>query len=272
MSTAGGTDSHAPGGAGPGRVPDQETTGHGGAADGGLPPGSAPSERVILHADMDAFFAAVEQRDHPEWRGKPLVVGGAERRGVVATCSYEARAFGVHSAMPGVEARRRCPGAIFVPPRMAVYRQVSAQIQDIFQRFTPLVEPLSLDEAFLDVSGSLRLFGSGEKIARLLKTEVNQATGLTVSVGVAACKYVAKVASDLGKPDGLVCVPADGVIAFLEPLPVARLWGAGQVTQQRLQAAGGAHAGRRPAPAASAAGGRPGCQRGGPLPAPVPRR
>jgi DNA polymerase IV len=200
--------------------------------------GNPDAPRVIIHADMDAFFAAIEQRDHPEWRDRPVIVGGAQRREVVATCSYEARQFGVHSAMPGVEARRLCPQAVFVPPRMSVYRQVSEVVRSVFERFTPLVEPLSLDEAFLDVTGSQRLFGTGQQIAQRLKDEVHEATGLIVSVGVAPCKYVAKVASDLDKPDGLVCVGAAEVIAFLEPLPVARLWGAGRVTQQQFLAAG----------------------------------
>lgn len=194
----------------------------------------APVDRVILHADMDAFYAAVEQRDHPELRGRPVIVGGGQRRGVVATCSYEARRFGVHSAMPGTEARRRCPQGIFVAPRMEVYSAVARQIHSIFAHFTPLVEPLSLDEAFLDVTGSQRLFGSGPQIARQLKEAVLRDTGLTVSVGVAPCKFVAKVASDLEKPDGLVVVSADQLHTFLAPLPVARLWGAGPVTQQRL--------------------------------------
>ena len=202
------------------------------AADASSSDEAAP--RVILHADMDAFYAAVEQRDNPELRGKPVVVGGPGRRGVVSTCSYEARKFGIHSAMPGLEARRRCPHAIFVPPRMDVYAAESATIQGIFREYTPLVEPLSLDEAFLDVTGSVRLFGDGPAIARRLKDDVREATGLTVSVGVAPCKYAAKVASDLEKPDGLVVVPPDDVPGFLAPLPISFLWGAGKVMQQRL--------------------------------------
>jgi len=197
-------------------------------------PDDAPP-RVILHADMDAFYAAVEQRDNPELRGKPVVVGGPGRRGVVATCSYEARQFGIHSAMPGLEAQRRCPHAIFVPPRMDVYASESDTIQGIFGDYTPLVEPLSLDEAFLDVTGSVRLFGDGPTMARRIKDDVREATGLTVSVGVAPCKYAAKVASDLEKPDGLVVVPAHDVPGFLAPLPISFLWGAGKVMQQRLR-------------------------------------
>ena len=193
------------------------------------------SGRVILHADMDAFFAAIEQRDNPELRGKPVVVGGAGRRGVVSTCSYEAREFGIRSAMPGVEAQRRCPHAIFVPPRMKVYATESATIQGIFQKYTPLVEPLSLDEAFMDVTGSVGLFGDGPTIARRIKDDVCEATALTVSVGVAPCKYAAKVASDLEKPDGLVVVPPDDVAGFLAPLPISCIWGAGRVMQQRLR-------------------------------------
>lgn len=199
---------------------------------------SPAAPRVILHADMDAFYAAVEQRDNPELRGKPVVVGGPERRNVVSTCSYEAREYGIHSAMPGVEARRRCPHAVFVPPRMHVYAAESATIQGIFHQYTPLVEPLSLDEAFLDVTASRRLFGDGPTIARRIKDDVRRATQLTVSVGVAPCKYAAKVASDLEKPDGLVVVPPDDVAGFLAPLPISFLWGAGKVTQERLRELG----------------------------------
>jgi DNA polymerase-4 len=194
--------------------------------------------RQILHADMDAFYAAIEQRDRPELRGRPVIVGGEGRRGVVATASYEARRFGVRSAMPGGRARALCPDGIFVAPRMDVYAAVSAQVFDIFERYTPLVEPLSLDEAFLDVTGCEALFGDGAAIAARIRADVRKETALTVSVGVATTKYVAKVASDLRKPDGLVVVPAGGERAFLEPLPVGRLWGAGPVTQERLKQAG----------------------------------
>ncbi len=190
--------------------------------------------RTILHADMDAFFAAIEQRDRPELRGKPVIVGGDGPRSVVSTCSYEARRFGVHSAMPGTTARKLCPQGIFLPVRSEVYGRVSRQVQEVFHRYTPLVEPLSLDEAFLDVTGSSRLFGDGETIARSIKADVLQETQLTISVGVAPCKYVAKVASDLDKPDGLVIVPPDGVMDFLAPLPVSFLWGAGKGTQEQL--------------------------------------
>jgi DNA polymerase-4 len=190
--------------------------------------------RTILHADMDAFYAAIEQRDRPELRGKPVIVGGDGPRQVVATASYEAREFGVHSAMPGVQARRLCPQGIFVPPRMDDYVAVSQQVRAVFDRYTDAVEPLSLDEAFLDVTGSQALFGDGETIARKVKADVFAATQLTVSVGVAASKYVAKVASDLKKPDGLVVVPPGTERGFLAPLPVGRLWGAGPVLQRRL--------------------------------------
>ena len=187
---------------------------------------------------MDAFYAAIEQRDHPEWRGQPVIVGGSGPRQVVSTCSYEARRYGVHSAMPGVRAKQLCPRGIFVVPRMDVYEAVSAQVREVFERFTDQVEPLSLDEAFLDVSGSRALFGDGPTIASRLKAEVRAATELTVSVGVATSKYVAKVASDLRKPDGLVVVPPGDERAFLAPLPVAKLWGVGPVTQQQLERAG----------------------------------
>jgi DNA polymerase IV len=187
---------------------------------------------------MDAFYAAIEQRDRPELRGKPVIVGGDGPRSVVSTCSYEARKFGVHSAMPGTRARKLCPDGIFVPPRMDAYTKTSRIIQDIFHHYTPLVEPLSLDEAFLDVTGSFRMFSDGETIARAIKSDVLRDTELTISVGVAPCKYVAKVASDLDKPDGLVMVEADSVLAFLAPLSISRLWGAGKETQARLGALG----------------------------------
>ena len=188
---------------------------------------------------MDAFFAAVEQLDRPELRGEPVIIGTNERRGVVSTASYEARAFGVRSAMPSVEAARRCPEAVWVRPRMARYVEVSKIVREVFDRFTPLVEPLSLDEAFLDVSGSRLLFGDGESIARRLRAEVEEATGgLTVSVGVASTKYVAKVASDLDKPDGLTVVPPGAEREFLAPLPVHRLWGVGKVGRAKLASIG----------------------------------
>lgn len=194
--------------------------------------------RTILHADMDAFYAAIEQRDRPELRGKPVIVGGSGPRQVVSTASYEARRFGVRSAMPGVRAKQLCPHGVFVVPRMEVYAAVSDQVRAVFESFTDQVEPLSLDEAFLDVTGSRALFGDGATIAARIKNEVKAATQLTVSVGVATSKYVAKVASDLRKPDGLVVVPPGEERAFLAPLPVSRLWGVGPVTQQLLERAG----------------------------------
>lgn len=190
--------------------------------------------RTILHADMDAFYASIEQRDRPELAGRAVVVGGLGRRGVVSTASYEARRFGVHSALPTAIARRRCPHAIFLSPRMDRYAQVAQQVHEVFARYTPLVEPLSLDEAFLDVTASRLVLGDGEAIARAIQRDVLAATALSVSIGVAACKSVAKVASDLRKPRGLVVVPPGTEAAFLAPLPVARLWGAGKVTQARL--------------------------------------
>ncbi|GAB4152591.1 MAG: DNA polymerase IV [Planctomycetota bacterium] len=194
--------------------------------------------RTILHADMDAFYAAIEQRDRPELRGRPVIVGGAGPRSVVATASYEARKFGVRSAMPGVRAKRLCPRGIFVAPRMDVYVRESERILRIFGRYTDLIEPLSLDEAFLDVTGSRALFGDGRAIASRIKREVFEQEGLTVSVGVAASKFVAKIASDLRKPDGLVVVEPGAERAFLAPLPIGRLWGAGPRTQEALERAG----------------------------------
>jgi DNA polymerase IV len=194
--------------------------------------------RCILHADMDAFYAAIEQRDRPDLRGKPVIVGGSGPRQVVSTCSYEARRFGVRSAMPGMRARQLCPHGIFVAPRMEHYVAVSAEVHAVFARFTDAVESLSLDEAFLDVTGSRALFGDGETIARRIKHEVLAATALRVSVGVATSKYVAKVASDLRKPDALVVVPPGAEREFLAPLPVARLWGVGPATQKLLERAG----------------------------------
>jgi DNA polymerase-4 len=202
---------------------------------------AAKPERTILHVDMDAFYAAIEAHDHPEYRGKPLVVGALpDRRGVVSTCSYEARRFGIHSAMPSRTAGKLCPHAIFVPPRMARYEEVSAQIMGIFEEFTPLIEPLSLDEAFLDVRGALRIWTDAIALARDLKQRIQVRTGLTASVGVASNKYLAKVASDLHKPDGLTVVPVGEaeIVAFLAPLPVGRIWGIGKVSEARLAKAG----------------------------------
>ena len=196
------------------------------------------AERVILHADMDAFYASVEQRDNPELRGRPLVVGGDSNRGVVAAASYESRAFGIRSAMPMTEARRRCPDLVRVAPRMAHYQAVSRQIFLVFNEFTPLVEGLSLDEAFLDVTSSRRLFGGGRSIALAVKDRIRDRVSLTASVGVAPNKLVAKIASDLGKPDGLVVIAAERVQEVLDPLPVAVIPGIGRRTLGRLHGIG----------------------------------
>ncbi len=188
---------------------------------------------MILHVDMDAFYASVEERDRPELVGKPLIVGGtAEGRGVVAAANYVVRKFGVHSAMPTATAMRLCPQAIIVRPRMSHYAQISGQIREIFERYTPLVEPLSLDEAFLDVTGSQLLFGSAVQIARRIKDDIYRELRLVASVGVAPNKFLAKIASDLEKPNALVVVQPDQIQAFLAPLPVSRLWGVGRVTGQ----------------------------------------
>jgi len=208
-----------------------------------MPSGSAryygDVARTIIHADLDAFYASVEQLDRPELRGKPVLVGGPpEARGVVAAASYEARRFGVHSAMPMSRALRLCPQAVRVSPRFDRYGEVSRQVMDIYRSVTPLVEPLSLDEAFLDVTDRISRYGGPEALARHLKAEVKQATGLTVSVGVASNKSVAKIASDRGKPDGLVAVPPGQEPSFLEPLPVRALWGVGPKAEAVLDAAG----------------------------------
>jgi DNA polymerase-4 len=191
--------------------------------------------RTILHADLDAFYASVEQLDNPSLRGKPVIVGGdPNARGVVSAASYEARAFGVHSAMPLRIAHRLCPGGVFLPGQFDRYRELSRQVMRIFASYTPLVEPISLDEAFLDVTASRAAFGDGETIARALKQRVLDEAGLVVSVGVATNKLCAKVASDLRKPDALVVVPPGGEAAFLAPLPVSRLWGVGPQSRQTL--------------------------------------
>jgi DNA polymerase-4 len=194
--------------------------------------------KTILHVDMDAFYASVEQRDDPALRGKEVIVGGRSRRGVVLAGSYEVRPFGVRSAMSMAEALRRAPHAIVVPPRHDRYAQASAEALAILRRFTPLVEPLSLDEAFLDVTASRALFGDGRAIASAIKAAVRGELGLTVSAGAAPCKFVAKVASDIGKPDGLVVVAEEDVAAFLSPLPVERMWGIGPKTGPKMRALG----------------------------------
>ena len=190
--------------------------------------------RTIIHADMDAFYASVEQLDNTELLGKPILVGPRSRRGVVLTASYEARPFHVGSAMPMAEALRRCPHAVVVPPRFERYTELSARIMEVFGDFSPDVEPISLDEAFLEMTGAEHLFGSPADMGQKVKEAVLQATGLHVSVGVAGSKYVAKVASGVCKPRGLLVVPPESTVAWLAPLPVARLWGAGPKTQARL--------------------------------------
>jgi len=194
--------------------------------------------RVILHADMDAFYASVEQRDRPELRGRPVIVGGTGPRGVVAAASYEARRFGVRSAIPTAQARALCPEGVFLRGDMRRYARESARIFEIFGRFTPLVEGLSLDEAFLDLTGTQRLFGAPAEAARRLREVVRAETGLAVSVGIAPVKHVAKIASDLAKPDGLLEVEPGRVREFLAPLPVERLPGVGPVARERLVAQG----------------------------------
>src|SRR5688572_11450412 len=207
------------------------------AADRGMR-GNIAQQRLIMHADMDAFYASVEQRDRPELRCRPVTVGGTSTRGVVCAASYEARRYGVHSAMPTARARAICPDGVFLRGDMAKYRRVSRQIQAAFESISPEVEPLSLDEAFIDVTASQRLFGSPLAIGRLLKERVREATGLAVSVGIGPGKMIAKLASDASKPDWLLEVRADAIRAFLDPLPVGRLWGVGPVTCGVLERSG----------------------------------
>jgi DNA polymerase-4 len=198
--------------------------------------------RFILHVDMDAFYASVEQLDHPEYKGKPVIVGadpkGGMGRGVVAACSYEARKFGVRSALPISRAWKLCPKGVYVRPRMKRYAEVSHQIMDIFRHYTDLVEPLSIDEAFLDITGSTALFGPPKRIAQTIKKEIRERTGLTASIGLAPNKFVAKIASDVRKPDGFMVVEENQIEAFLQDLPISRLWGVGPKTEQRLHEAG----------------------------------
>ncbi|MGD9126251.1 MAG: DNA polymerase IV [Planctomycetia bacterium] len=188
---------------------------------------------MIIHVDMDAFYTSVEQLDHPELRGKPVIVGGdAKERGVVSTASYEARKFGVHSAMPTATARRLCPDGIFLPVRMGRYEAISERIHEIFHRYTPIIEPISLDEAFLDAQGSEKLFGPSEQIAKQIKEDIRDELGLVASAGVAPNKFLAKVASAWCKPDGLKVIHEEEVRAFLDPLPVSEIWGVGQATMR----------------------------------------
>ncbi|MGQ0634006.1 MAG: DNA polymerase IV [Planctomycetaceae bacterium] len=194
---------------------------------------------MILHVDMDAFYASVEERDQPELAGKPVIVGGTPQgRGVVAAANYVVRTFGVHSAMPTATALRLCPQAIVIAPRLHYYARIAEQIREILLRFSPLVEPLSLDEAFVDVTGSERLFGPSVEIGRQIKQAIRETVRLVASVGIAPNKFLAKIASDLEKPDGFVVVDPAGVQAFLDPLPVGRLWGVGRVTGRAFQQLG----------------------------------
>lgn len=195
--------------------------------------------RSILHVDMDAFYASVEVKDDPSLRGKPVLVGGAPgERGVVAACSYEARRFGIHSAMPMSQALRLCPRAVLLPVRMSRYVEVSRQIHRIFHDYTPEVEPLSIDEAFLDVTGCIGLFGSAEAIGRKVKSDIKETTGLTASIGIAPNKFLAKLASDLNKPDGFTVITEENKQPILDPLSVSRIWGIGKITDKSLEKIG----------------------------------
>jgi DNA polymerase-4 len=196
-----------------------------------LPPDKTLSTHKIIHVDMDAFYASIEEREDPSLKGKPVVVGGsAEGRGVVSAANYAARKYGIRSAMPMIQALRRCRHLVRLPSRMELYSQVSHQIRDIFYRYTPLVQPLALDEAFLDVTASEKLFGSAEVIGRQIRDEIQDELKLVASVGIAPSKFVAKIASDIRKPGGFVVVDVGQVQVFLDPLPVSRIWGAGKVT------------------------------------------
>ncbi|OCB53556.1 DNA polymerase IV [Mycobacterium vulneris] len=197
-------------------------------------PGSPTPQAAILHADLDSFYASVEQRDDPALRGRPVIVGG----GVVLAASYEAKAFGVRTAMGGGQARALCPQAVVVPPRMSAYSEASRHVFEVFHDTTPVVEPLSVDEAFLDVSGLGRVSGTPVEIARRLREQVSEQVGLPITVGIARTKFLAKVASQVAKPDGLLLVPPDRELAFLHPLPVRRLWGVGAKTAEKLHAHG----------------------------------
>jgi DNA polymerase-4 len=208
----------------------KQITGIGPAPRGGADDGGCP----ILHVDMDAFFASVELLDRPELRGRPVIVGSPAGRGVVLSATYEARAFGVHSAMPMSRARRVCPQATVIPPSHGKYSEVSKGVMEIFHTITPLVEPIASDEAFLDVGGAGRRLGRPAAIAELIREQVLDRYGITCSVGVAASKFIAKLASKQCKPDGLLVVPADEVVGFLHPLPVSALWGVGERTEQSL--------------------------------------
>ena len=194
--------------------------------------------RWIMHVDMDAFFASIEQLDHPEYKGHPVIVGGLSSRGVVATCSYEARKFGVHSAMPISRAKKLCPDGIYVYPRMDRYKEVSHQIFSIMKEFTPYIEPLSIDEAFLEVSGMSTMYSGPKALGRAIKDRVFEKTGLIISAGLAPNKFLAKLASDLDKPDGLVVIPYGREKDVLAPLSIKRIWGVGPHTEKRLKSGG----------------------------------
>lgn len=198
------------------------------------------SDRTIIHLDLDAFFASVEQLDNPQLRGKPVVVGAdpEKGRGVVSAASYEAREYGIHSALPISRAHRLCPHAAFLPVRMRRYKEISVRIMNLLRTYTPLIEPVSIDEAFMDVSGCERLFGSPEKIGHDIKARIQREEGLTISVGIAPNKYLAKMASESGKPDGFVVIKPGSERDFLEERPVESLWGVGDKTSQRLREAG----------------------------------
>lgn len=197
-----------------------------------------PEQRTILHLDMDAFFAQVEMNDNPELEGKPVIVGGLGPRGVVSTASYEAREYGVHSAMPMVEARRLCPDAEFLSPRGERYSEIARTVRHILQTYTPDIQPVSLDEAFLDITGTLHKYGSPESLGQQLREDVRNATNLTCSVGIGPNKMIAKLASEQAKPDGLLHVPREKRESFLRPLPIDAIWGVGPRTKERMQEAG----------------------------------
>ena len=193
----------------------------------------------IIHIDMDAFFASVEQLDNPDLKGKPIVVGGTvEQRGVVAAASYEVRKYGIHSAMPTSQALKLCPNLIILPVRISRYSEISKQINKIFYDYTPEIEPISLDEAFLDVTGSINLFGSAEKIGKEIKTRIKKELKLTASVGIAPNKFLAKLASDLEKPDGFVVITEENKQEILDPLPISKIWGIGKITAKALKTKG----------------------------------
>lgn len=194
--------------------------------------------RWIMHVDMDAFFASVEQREHPEWRGRPVIVGGLSSRGVVSTASYEARAFGVHSAMPITRARTLCPQGIFAKPHFELYKSISEEIHGIMLHYAPAIEPISLDEAFMDISGMGIHFRTVGDVGRAIKREILEQTGLVASAGIAPNKFLAKMASDMDKPDGLCVIPYGREAEILAPLPIRRLWGVGRVTEEKLLALG----------------------------------